>query len=349
MLRGRSKLVARPKSAIVGIGGTSLTEEERALFQCHSPAGFILFKRNCQNPDQLRKLVDELHQAAPGHWPLVFIDQEGGRVARLGPPGWVHLPPAASLGELAERNRELGLEAARLHATLIAQDLCEVGIDSVCAPVLDVACRGMTDAIGDRAFCADAELVGEIGQAVIEVFRRYKIAPVIKHLPGHGRAILDSHVSLPRVSAELEQLKDCDFQPFRKCRDVPFAMTAHIVFDAIDGRHPATQSPTIIHDIVRGVIGFEGILLTDDISMGALSGGLVERAQRALDAGCDLVTHCTGIVDEVKTLLVSLPDVDERVEDGLLATTSQPNVTGAKPKRKKAELDHLLQRNSLNV
>ncbi len=291
------------KAAIVGVAGPVLGEDERALLREKSPWGFILFARNCAHPDQVRALVDDLRAAVERADAPVLIDQEGGRVARLAPPNWPVRLPARRIGQLAERDRHAGIEAAWLHGRLIARDLLPLGISVVCAPVLDLAQPGQTLAIGDRALAADPELVAVLGQAMIEGFLAGGVLPVIKHLPGHGRAGQDSHVGLPVVGAAAEQMAVADWLPFRACRAAPFAMTAHVLYPALDATRPATLSPTIISSVIRDAIGFEGALISDDLSMGALSGSLGERTAAAHAAGCDLALHCNGKFEEMTEVL----------------------------------------------
>ncbi|MEO1018861.1 MAG: glycoside hydrolase family 3 N-terminal domain-containing protein, partial [Pseudomonadota bacterium] len=225
-----------------------------------------------------------------------------------------------------------------------AADLAAARIDVVCAPVLDVATAAMTDAIGDRALSADPNLVTRLGRTMIEAFQASGVYPVIKHCPGHGRAVVDSHLELPQVKTSRRALEDCDFIPFRANNDTRFAMTAHIVYEALDPLHPASQSSRVIKDIIRDHLGFRGILLSDDISMEALSGGLVERSQRAIDAGCDLVVHCTGDFAEMRTLLQEMPLVDERVRAGLLEAADRPRNLEIAERPRLEELERHLQR-----
>jgi beta-N-acetylhexosaminidase len=281
-------------AAIVGVAGCALGEDERRLIQGANPWGFILFARNCATPAQVRSLVDDLRAAVGRPDAPVLIDQEGGRVTRLCPPHWPARPPARRLGLLAERDRQAGMEAAWLHARLIAADLAPLGINVVCAPVLDLALPGRTRAIGDRALAADPQLVALLGQAMIDGFLEGGVLPVIKHLPGHGRARRDSHLGLPTVTAGVERMARADWVPFRACRAAPFAMTAHVFYPALDAGCPATMSPSIIETVIRGAIGFAGALLSDDLSMGALSGSLGARSAAARAAGCDLALHCKG-------------------------------------------------------
>jgi beta-N-acetylhexosaminidase len=291
------------KAAIVGVAGLVLGEHERALLREHAPWGFILFARNCADPAQVRALVDDLRATVGRADAPVLIDQEGGRVARLRPPNWPPRLPARRIGQLAECDRHAGLEAAWLHARLIARDLAALGISVVCAPVLDLAQPGRTPAIGDRALAADPELVALLGQALIEGFLAGGVLPVIKHLPGHGRAREDSHVGLPIVEAAAEEMAGTDWLPFRACRAAPFAMTAHVLYPALDPARPATLSPIIIRTVIRGALGFAGALLSDDLSMRALSGSLGERTAAARAAGCDIALHCNGKFEEMTAVL----------------------------------------------
>ena len=291
------------RAAIVGVAGLVLGDLERALLRARAPWGFILFARNCADPDQVRALVDDLRATVGRVDAPVLIDQEGGRVARLCPPHWSARPPARRLGQLAERDRSAGIEATWLHGRLIAAELTPLGINVVCAPVLDLALPGQTRAIGDRAFATDPELVGVLGQAMIDGLLAGGVLPVIKHLPGHGRARRDSHVGLPIVAAAGEELAGADWLPFRACRAVPLAMTAHVLYPALDAARPATLSPTIISTVIRGAIGFRGVLVSDDLSMGALSGSLGARTAAARAAGCDIALHCNGDVGEMTEVL----------------------------------------------
>jgi beta-N-acetylhexosaminidase len=290
-------------AAIVGVAGCALGADERRLIQRRNPWGFILFARNCAGPAQVRTLLDDLRAAVGRPDAPVLIDQEGGRVARLCPPHWPARPPARRLGLLAERDRPAGMEAAWLHARLIAADLAPLGINVVCAPVLDLALPGRTRAIGDRALAADPPLVALLGRTMIDGFLEGGVLPVIKHLPGHGRARRDSHLGLPTVTAGMERLARADWVPFRACRAAPFAMTAHVLYPALDPACPATMSPGIIETVIRGAIGFAGALLSDDLSMGALSGSLGARSAAARAAGCDLALHCNGDPTEMAGVL----------------------------------------------
>ena len=297
------------------------------MIQGANPWGFILFRRNCASPAQVRSLVEDLRAAVGRPDAPVLIDQEGGRVARLCPPHWPARPPARQLGLLAERDRQAGIEAAWLHARLIAADLAPLGISVACAPVLDLALPGRTGAIGDRALGADPELVAVLGQAMIEGFLAGGVLPVIKHLPGHGRARRDSHLGLPTVTAGVERMARADWTPFRACRAAPFAMTAHVLYPALDPACPATMSARIIETIIRGEIGFAGALLSDDLSMGALSGSLGARSAAARAAGCDLALHCNGDLAEMTEVLDAagpLEGVSARRAEAALARLHAP-------------------------
>jgi beta-N-acetylhexosaminidase len=293
----------RPRAAIVGIAGIELSGAERRLFARQEPLGFILFRRNCSTPDQLRRLVAELRAVTGRQDTPVLIDQEGGRVARLAPPHWPARVCAGRIGELAAKDPAAGREAAWLQARLIAAELHALGITVDCAPVLDLALPGQDACIGDRAFSADPDLVGELGLAAIEGFLAGGVLPVIKHLPGHGRAGVDSHFGLPVVDTLPDVLAASDWRPFARCRRAPLGMSAHILYPALDQARPATHSAAIIHEVVRGRIGFEGALFTDDLSMGALGGELGERAARAREAGCDVALHCNGDLEEMQQVL----------------------------------------------
>lgn len=245
----------------------------------------------------------------------ILIDQEGGRVARLRPPHWREAPPAADFGALAEHDEEGACQAARLNARLIGTELAQLGIDVDCAPVLDVPAPGSHAIVGDRAFGTSPALVARLGRAAIEGFLSAGVIPVIKHIPGHGRARVDSHHELPVVEAGLDELRAVDFAPFAALADAPWAMTAHVVYQAIDADNPATTSKTAITDIIRGEIGFDGVLVSDDLSMKALSGSLGERAAAALAAGCDIALHCNAEMDEMRAVAEAAPPLTPAAEE----------------------------------
>jgi beta-N-acetylhexosaminidase len=290
----------RRSRAIYGCGGPVLSPDEQAFFRDCRPWGFILFARNIENPEQVRCLVRALRDTVEDNSAPVLIDQEGGRVARLKPPHWHERPAAARFGALHAVNPESAREAVYLNARLIAHDLTEVGINVDCLPVLDVPVKGAHDVIGDRAFAYDPGTVVDLARAQIEGLMEGGVLPVMKHIPGHGRAGSDSHHELPRVKTPREELSASDFVPFRSLDTCPMAMTAHVVYDSIDPQRPATVSPKVIREVIRGEIGFDGLLMSDDLSMQALDGSLGERAKAAQFAGCDVVLHCNGKMDEMK-------------------------------------------------
>jgi len=296
------------RAFITGLSGTALTDRERSFLTEAQPWGLILFRRNVVNPEAVRRLIDNvrttLGRAAP-----VLIDQEGGRVQRLGPPHWPVYPPGAAYGAIYDRDREAGLAAARLGARLIAADLWGLGIDVDCLPLADVPAAGADRVIGDRAYGNEPGKVAAIAASIAEGLAEGGVLPVLKHIPGHGRATADSHLKLPVVSADRSVLEGSDFAAFRPLAGLPLGMTAHVVFTAIDPVAPATVSATIVHDVIRGLIGFRGLLMTDDISMGALSGSVGERSRAALAAGCDIVLHCNGEMAEMEDVAAAAPSL----------------------------------------
>jgi beta-N-acetylhexosaminidase len=287
-------------ACILGCAGLRLSEEERAFFRDVRPWGFILFRRNIESPDQVRALTEALRASIDRPDAPILIDQEGGRVQRLGPPHWLVYPPGRVYGELPPAQ---SLEIARLGARLIASDLAAVGINVDSLPVLDVPSAGAHEVIGDRAYAATPEGVASLGRAACEGLLAGGVLPVIKHIPGHGRAQADSHKALPVVEASLAELEAVDFAPFRALADMPMAMTAHVVYTALDPIGPATTSPRVIGEIIRGAIGFAGLLMSDDMSMKALSGDLTGLSRAALAAGCDVVLHCNGDMAEMRAVV----------------------------------------------
>jgi beta-N-acetylhexosaminidase len=295
------------RAFITGLAGPALTAEERGFLRDAQPWGFILFKRNVTEAAALRRLIDDVRIVLGRNAPAL-IDQEGGRVQRLGPPHWPIYPPGAAYGALYERDRDTGLAAARLGARLIAADLAPLGIDVDCLPIADVVlAAGANPAIGDRAYGEEPSKVAAIADAVAHGLVEGGVLPVVKHLPGHGRATTDSHHKLPVVDADRETLESTDFAAFRPLATLPMAMTAHVVFSAIDPIAPATISATIVQDVIRDSIGFKGLLMSDDISMGALSGSVGERTRAALAAGCDMVLHCNGQMPEMLAVAAQAP------------------------------------------
>ena len=286
--------------AIYGCATTVLSPEEQAFFRDHQPWGFIVFARNIESPDQLRALTQSLRETVNDQSAPILVDQEGGRVARLKPPYWLERPAAARFGEVYARDAEAAREATYLNARLIAHDLHEVGLNVNCLPLLDVPVDGADAIIGDRAFSTDPATIIDLGRTVIEGLMEGGVLPVMKHVPGHGRATADSHLALPRVATGPEELSATDFVTFRSLNQCPMAMTAHVIYEAIDPQRPATTSPKVIRDVIRGEMAFDGLLMSDDVSMNALSGPISVRVKAALFAGCDVVLHCNGKMEEMR-------------------------------------------------
>ena len=286
---------------IVGCAGTSLTDGEVAFLQRYNPWGLIVFKRNCESPEQLKRLTTAFRDAVGRRNAPVFIDQEGGRVQRMGPPSnvWRKYPPARLYGALYERDMVMGLRAPRNVGRLMAVDLIEAGVTCDCVPVLDVPQPGSHEIISDRAYAITPERVALLARAHIAGLIDGGVLPVMKHIPGHGRARVDSHVSLPVVEAPMAELSAVDFLPFAAFADAPMAMTAHVVYTDIDPAEPATLSRKVISKVIRKAIGFDGLLMTDDLSMKALGGSFTDKVKRALAAGCDIVLHCNGNMAEM--------------------------------------------------
>ncbi|MBV8685474.1 MAG: beta-N-acetylhexosaminidase [Alphaproteobacteria bacterium] len=286
------------QAAIYGLSGPDLTPGERDFFRDADPAGYILFARNCVSRPQMRALTDALRALAGRDDLPILIDQEGGRVARMKPPEWPRFPAAEAFARLYEIAPMSAIEAARANAGAIALQLREVGVNVDCLPVLDVRQPGATDIVGDRALGGEPMQVAALGRAVLDGLEAGGVVGVVKHIPGHGRALVDSHEKLPVVRAPEEALA-VDIEPFRSLAGAPMAMTAHLVYTAWDGERPASQSPVVIEEIVRGRIGFDGFLMSDDMGMHALSGGFDARARLILDAGNDAVLHCSGDMGEM--------------------------------------------------
>lgn len=292
---------------ILGVAGERLSPDEAAFFRDERPWGFILFARNIAEREQVSDLGAALRDSVNRPDAPVFVDQEGGRVQRLRPPLAPNYPAAATLGALYRNDPEAGLRAAWLMARLIAFDLARFGISADCLPVLDVPAANAHDVIGNRAYSQHPHAVSALGRAAAEGLMAGGILPVMKHVPGHGRAEADSHQALPHVDAPLEELCSRDFAPFRALAHLPMAMTAHVVYTAIDPENPSTTSARVIAEIVRGEIGFDGLLISDDVSMKALSGDYSARAAAILAAGCDLVLHCNGSMDEMRAVAKGTP------------------------------------------
>lgn len=292
---------------ILGCAGTALTEQERAFFSGERPWGLILFARNIGSATQITDLTAQFRDCVGRPDAPVFIDQEGGRVQRIRAPLAPDYPPAAQIGAIYAENAGQGLEAARLLGALHAADLAPLGINADCLPVLDVPVQGAHNVIGDRAYGHTPDQVAALGRAVAEGLMAGGVLPVVKHIPGHGRGLVDSHKALPIVDADDQTLAASDFAPFAALADMPMAMTAHVVYTAFDRDHPATTSPHVIDRVIRHQIGFDGLLMTDDLSMHALSGDFAQRAQASLSAGCDVVLHCNGVMDEMTRVSEAVP------------------------------------------
>ncbi len=293
------------RAFICGLKGYALEPEERSFLKETSPWGIILFRRNIETRDQVASLTSEIRQVLGRQTPIL-VDQEGGRVQRLTAPHWKSYPCAAKFLNVTP-NLENAMRLAWLGARLMAYDLREVGIDVDCLPVLDIPTQGAHEIISDRAYARDSQQVTRLGRAAAEGLMTGGVAPVMKHIPGHGRALADSHLELPTVNASLAELESLDFVSFRANADLPMAMTAHVVYAAIDPEKPGTLSKTIIEEIIRKNIGFRGLLMTDDLSMKALSGDFRSRAEQAIAAGCDIVLHCNGDLEEARCVAEGAP------------------------------------------
>jgi beta-N-acetylhexosaminidase len=311
------------RACILGCSGPRLTADERAFFKDARPWAFILFGRNVEDVEQTRALSDQLREAAGDEGALVFIDQEGGRVQRARPPLAANRPPAARFGALYRSDPQAALEAVRLNHRLMAEELRALGVDADCAPCIDLLHEDAHDIIGDRAYGAEPSVVSALGRAAIDGLLAGGCAPVIKHIPGHGRAHADSHLELPVVSTPLPVLEATDFEPFRALADAPMAMTAHVVFTAVDPDACVTVSRHAIQQVIRGHIGFDNLLMSDDLSMKALGGAMEERGRAAIDAGCDVLLHCNGDMAEMRAVVEAAPHLAgraaERAEDARAA------------------------------
>lgn len=296
------------KAVILGCSGLVLTAEEEAFFKSVNPWGFILFKRNIDSPEQVKTLCQQLRETTGRIDTPILIDQEGGRVQRMGPPHWPTYPAGRVYGDVYHQDKALALELAHLVARLMAADLTDVGITVDCLPVLDVPVAGAHDVIGNRAYALEPGIVAELGRSAAEGLLSGGVLPVIKHIPGHGRAGVDSHLDLPIVDSSRADLER-DFSPFRALADFPLAMTAHVIYSEIDPKRPATTSPIVVKDIIRDCIGYDGLLMSDDLSMHALSGTLGERAIAAFSAGCDMALHCNGRMDEMTSVVEQVPSL----------------------------------------
>jgi beta-N-acetylhexosaminidase len=333
------------RAFITGVSGPELNAAEREFIRAQRPWGFILFKRNIETPAQVTHLTNELRMQVGRPDAPVLIDQEGGRVQRLGPPNWPIYPAGAVFGRLYDMDPPSGLAAARLSARLIAADLTDLGVSVDCLPLADVPVPGADAVIGERAYGTEPGKVAAIARSVTEGLEEGGVLPVLKHIPGHGRATADTHFRLPVVDASREELERSDFAPFRSLADLPMAMTAHVVFSALDPAQPATTSATIIHQVIRGLIGFQGLLMSDDISMNALAGSIAERTRALLAAGCDMVLHCNGKLDEMHDVARETPELSgkalERAERALASRQAPRPFDRLKGR---AELDALVDR-----
>jgi beta-N-acetylhexosaminidase len=333
------------RAFITGISATKLDTSEREFIRDARPWGFILFRRNVESPEQVASLVAELRDAAGQPDAPVLIDQEGGSVQRLRPPHWALYPSGASFGLLYDIDPALGLKAARLSARLIADDLHQLGVTVDCLPVADVPVAGADDVIGDRAYGGEPGKVAAIARAVTDGLTEGGILPVLKHIPGHGRATADSHLSLPTVDTARIELERTDFAAFQPLADLPMAMTAHVVFSALDPAQPATTSATIVDQVIRGVIGFQGLLMSDDVSMNALAGSLAERTRAIFAAGCDIVLHCSGKPDEMRDVARETPELSGKaLERARRALASRKAPKPFDRVAARAELDALIDR-----
>ena len=331
------------QAAIYGLEGPALTDEERRFFKDADPAGYILFRRNCDNRDQLRALTDEIRSIEGRDDLPILIDQEGGRVARMQPPEWAKFPPAWAFAELYAKAPISAIEATMANSRALALMLRDCGINVDCLPLLDVRQQGADDIIGDRALGAEPMQVAALGRAVLDGFASAGLVGVVKHMPGHGRAMCDSHKDLPIVEASEEELA-IDLEPFEKLSWAPMGMMAHVVYTAWDPDNPASQSPTVIRDIIRGRIGFDGWLMSDDLGMEALKGGFAERAAGVVAGGCDVALHCSGKMDEMVQVASAVPAMttegEERLRQAMVIAASSED--GAPFEELVAKRDELL-------
>ena len=318
------------QAAIYGLAGPRLTQEERAFFIDTDPVGYILFARNCCDPEQLRALTDSLRDVHGRGDVPILIDQEGGRVARMKPPVWPAFPRGEAFDALYQLAPSSAIEAARSNARAIALMLQSAGVNVNCLPMLDVRQPGATDIVGDRAYGSEPMQVAALGRAVLDGMASAGVIGVLKHMPGHGRAMVDSHHELPFVTASAEEL-DIDLEPFERLREAPMGMVAHIVYSAWDAERPSSQSPVVIEQIIRQRIGFSGLLMTDDIGMQALSGSPGERSAKALAAGCDVTLHCTGKFEEMIDVAAHVGDLTPDGEARLARAMAGVMVVGDGP------------------
>ena len=333
------------RAFITGVSGLELTVAERAFIRSERPWGLIIFKRNIETRDQVANLIGEFRSEVGETGAPVLIDQEGGRVQRFGPPNWPAYPPGAVFGALYDLDPALGLRAAWLSARLIAADLIEAGVTVDCLPLADVPVPGADAVIGNRAYGTEPGKVARIARAVTEGLEQGGVLPVLKHIPGHGRATADTHFRLPEVDTSRSELERVDFAAFQPLADLPMAMTAHVVFSALDPAHPATTSATIIAQVIRGVIGFQGLLMSDDVSMNALAGTIAERTRAIVNAGCDMVLHCNGKLDEMREVARQTPELSGKaLERASRALASRKPAQPLDRQAARDQLDALIER-----
>jgi beta-N-acetylhexosaminidase len=310
------------RAFIIGVSGLHLTKQEQDFCRRTKPWGLILFRRNIEHPQQVKALIEDFRGCVGNSHSAILVDQEGGRVQRLTKPHWPVYPSGETYAKIAKIDPEKAKKAAYLGGFLIGTDLISLGINVDCLPVLDIPVMGAHDVIGDRAYGHDVETVTVLGRSAADGLMASGVVPIMKHIPGHGRAGVDSHLDLPIVDTPLDILQS-DFAPFKSNADLPIAMTAHVVYSAIDARNPATTSHIVIDTVIRGLIGFDGLLMGDDVSMQALKGPIASRAEASLAAGCDLVLHCNGQYEEMLSLAEVVPELTgkslERAEKALLS------------------------------
>ena len=304
------------QAAIYGLEGLALTDDERAFFRDSEPAGFILFRRNCDNQEQMLRLTDSLRDISGRDDVPILIDQEGGRVARMRPPQWPAFPPAERFADLYRLAPSSAIEAVRANARALGLMLRSVGVNVNALPLLDVRQEGASDIIGDRALGSEPMQVAALGRAVLDGMASAGVVGIVKHMPGHGRALVDSHKELPVVTASAQEL-ETDLEPFERLASAPMGMTAHVVYTAWDAERPASLSPTVIHDIIRGRIGFDGWLMSDDLGMEALAGDFASRAAGVVAAGCDVALHCSGKMEEMVAVASAVPQMSPEGHDRL--------------------------------
>lgn len=333
------------KAFITGVSGQSLSADEVAFLREHRPWGLILFARNIETPEQVIALNASFRDAVERENAPVLVDQEGGRVQRLRPPHWTNYPAAASVAALYSVDRDAAMRAAWLMGRLHAFDLLPLGFTVDCLPVLDVPVEGSSNVIGDRAWGSEPEQVAALGRAQAAGLMAGGVMPVMKHMPGHGRGMVDSHLDLPVVDTPLDDLMNHDFAPFRDHSDIPMAMTGHLIFTALDADNPATTSKIVVDRIMRGHMGFDGLIMTDDLSMHALSGDFADRCHASFAAGCDVVLHCNGVMEEMLQVAQATPVLaDKALERATSALTGVGLVDDVSENACRAEFDDLVSR-----